>query len=159
MQRSHAYSHTHTRTRPFTLKSPIRNGIYQVLKTAGNPELGGNSFETRLMQVFAAEFHRKYKLNVTESKKAVHKLRAECERVVQVLSTSANTMASIDTLMEGVDLHLPIDRQQFNKYCADLFEAALAPVKSMVCDHLCVPVGAIVGALWGGGGGGAPPPF
>jgi molecular chaperone DnaK (HSP70) len=45
--------------------------------------------------------NRKYQLNVTESKKAVVKLRSECERIVQVLSSTASTMASIESLMEG----------------------------------------------------------
>lgn len=53
------------------------------------------------MQLLASEFMKKYQLNVTESKKAIVKLRSECERIVQVLSSTASTMASIESLMEG----------------------------------------------------------
>eukprot|EP01134_Creolimax_fragrantissima_P001150 CFRG1150T1 len=107
----------------------VRDGLYQIVATETNPEMGGTAFDTRLMQYFAMEFMKKSKLDIRTSPRAIAKLRLECERITNVLTTSSKTMAAIDSLMEGVDLHASMDRERFETLCEPLFQQALAPIE------------------------------
>nr|VZH94970.1 unnamed protein product [Spirometra erinaceieuropaei] len=56
----------------------IEDGIFEVKSTAGDTHLGGEDFDSRLVNHFAAEFKRKYKKDVLENKRAVRRLRTAC---------------------------------------------------------------------------------
>ncbi|KAL7060531.1 hypothetical protein AAHC03_010007 [Spirometra sp. Aus1] len=112
----------------------IEDGIFEVKSTAGDTHLGGEDFDSRLVNHFAAEFKRKYKKDVLENKRAVRRLRTACERAKRTLSSSAQANVEIDSLLEGIDFYTAITRARFEELCGDLFRSTQEPVEKALRD-------------------------
>ncbi|TDH70730.1 hypothetical protein CCR75_004220 [Bremia lactucae] len=67
----------------------IEGGIFEVMATAGDTHLGGEDFDNRLVEHFAAEFKRKYRKDLSTNQRALRRLRTACERAKRTISTSA----------------------------------------------------------------------
>ena len=52
----------------------IEEGIFEVKSVAGDIHLGGNDFDSRMVEHFIGEFQRKYKKDMSSSKKSVQRL-------------------------------------------------------------------------------------
>ncbi|CAI0454332.1 unnamed protein product [Linum tenue] len=117
----------------------IDNCVFQVLATGGNTHLGGGDFDQRVMDYFVDLIKRKYKKDISEDRKALGKLRRECERVKRVLSSQTQARVEIDSLTEGMDLSgmdftEPLTRARFEDLNSDLFEKTLEVVKRTLAD-------------------------
>ncbi|CAL1392277.1 unnamed protein product [Linum trigynum] len=112
----------------------IDNGVFQVLATGGNTHLGGGDFDQRVMDYFVDLIKTKYKKDISEDRKALGKLRRECERVKRVLSSQTQARLEIDSLTEGMDLSEPLTRARFENLNLDFFERTLEVVKSTMED-------------------------
>ena len=112
----------------------IDDGIFEVISTAGNTHLGGEDFDSRLVDHFIGEFNRKHKKNISDNKRAIRRLRTACERAKRTLSSSAQARIEIESLYEGVDFYTTITRARFEELCGDLFRATLEPVEKALRD-------------------------
>ena len=112
----------------------IDDGIFQVKATAGDTHLGGEDFDTRLLNHFLDEIKRKYKVDIRGNHKAIRKLRTACEKAKRTLSTSANATIEVDSLFDGNDFNSSITRARFEELCSDLFRACIDPVESVLRD-------------------------
>ncbi|XP_005998228.2 heat shock 70 kDa protein-like [Latimeria chalumnae] len=112
----------------------IDDGIFEVKSTAGDTHLGGEDFDSRMVNHFIAEFKRKYKKDITENKRAVRRLRTACERAKRTLSSSTQASIEIDSLYEGIDFYTSITRARFEELNADLFRGTLDPVEKALTD-------------------------
>lgn len=72
----------------------IAGGIFEVKATAGHTHLGGEDFDSRMVEYFSQEFKRKYKKDMAGNKRALRRLRTACERAKRTLSSS--TQATIE---------------------------------------------------------------
>ena len=112
----------------------IEEGIFEVKATAGDTHLGGEDFDTRLVNHFTAEFKRKYKKDITDNKRTMRRLRTACERAKRTLSSSATASIEIDALYSGQDYYTSITRAKFESLCDDLFRGTLKPVEKVLTD-------------------------
>ena len=112
----------------------IDEGIFEVKATAGNSHLGGEDFDTELTNYCIADFKRKNKKDLSESKRSVRRLRTACERAKRTLSTTASTTIEIDSLFEGIDYNISITRARFNEMNAALFRKTMVPVEKVLED-------------------------
>ena len=112
----------------------IDDGIFEVKSTAGDTHLGGEDFDNRMVDHFAAEFKRKFKKDITGNARALRRLRTACERAKRTLSGSAQASIEIDSLFEGIDFYTSITRARFEELCADLFRSTLDPVEKALRD-------------------------
>ncbi|KAM7537654.1 hypothetical protein Aperf_G00000064314 [Anoplocephala perfoliata] len=112
----------------------IEDGIFEVKSTAGDTHLGGEDFDSRMVNHFVEEFKRKHKKDLTTNKRAIRRLRTACERAKRTLSSSAQANIEIDSLMEGIDFYTSITRARFEELCADLFRSTLEPVEKALRD-------------------------
>ncbi|KAH8704247.1 molecular chaperone Hsp70 [Talaromyces proteolyticus] len=112
----------------------IEEGIFEVKATAGDTHLGGEDFDSRLVNHFANEFKRKYKKDLTTNARALRRLRTACERAKRTLSSSAQTSIEIDSLFEGIDFYTSITRARFEELCQDLFRSTMEPVERVLRD-------------------------
>lgn len=112
----------------------IDDNIFEVKATAGDTHLGGEDFDTRLMNHFAEEFKRKYKKDIMESKRAVRRLRTACEQAKRTLSSATVATIEIDSLHDGQDFSTTITRAKFENLCDDLFRLTMAPVEQVLRD-------------------------
>jgi heat shock protein 1/8 len=112
----------------------IDDGIFEVKATAGDTHLGGEDFDTRLVEHFMKEFKRKHKFDISDNKKALRRLRTSCERAKRTLSSTATTSIEIDSLYEGIDFNGSITRARFEELCNDLFRKTMEPVEKVLKD-------------------------
>merc|ERR1712216_321899 len=112
----------------------IEEGIFEVKATAGDTHLGGEDFDTRMVDYFASEFKRKSKKDLTESARSMRRLRTVCERAKRSLSTTAQTAIEIDSLYDGIDFFSSCSRAKFEELNIDLFRKCMEPVEKTIRD-------------------------
>ncbi|EJS43996.1 ssa4p [Saccharomyces arboricola H-6] len=112
----------------------IDEGVFEVKATAGDTHLGGEDFDSRLVNFLADEFKRKNKKDLTSNQRSLRRLRTAAERAKRTLSSSAQTSVEIDSLFEGIDFYTSITRARFEELCADLFRSTLEPVEKVLTD-------------------------
>ena len=71
-------------------------GIFEVKATAGDTHLGGEDFDNRLVSYFVKEFKKQTKLDISENKRAMMRLRTASERAKRSLSSNTQTTIEID---------------------------------------------------------------
>ena len=81
----------------------IEDGIFEVKATAGDTHLGGEDFDTRMVQWCIHEFKRKNKIDPSKNPRSLRRLRTQCERAKRTLSSSMSTTIEVDSLFEGID--------------------------------------------------------
>jgi len=101
---------------------------------SGDTHLGGEDFDQRMMDHFVKEFKRQHKHDLTQSDRAVRRLRTACERAKRTLSSSTKANIEIDSLYEGIDFNSSITRARFEDLCADYFRNTLVPVEKVLRD-------------------------
>ncbi|XP_057550780.1 luminal-binding protein 5-like [Amaranthus tricolor] len=115
----------------------IDNGVFEVLSTSGDTHLGGEDFDHRIMDYFIKMIKKKHNKDITKDKKALGKLRRECERAKRALSSQHQVRVEIEALVDGIDFSEPLTRARFEELNADLFKKTMAPVKKALEDaHL-----------------------
>jgi L1 cell adhesion molecule like protein len=112
----------------------IDDGVFEVKATAGDTHLGGEDFDTRLVEHFSREFKRKQKIDISDNKKALRRLRTACERAKRTLSSTASTTVELDSLADGADFNSTITRARFEELCMDLFKKTMEPVEKVLKD-------------------------
>ena len=108
--------------------------LFEVKSTAGDTHLGGEDFDSRLVDHFCKEFERKYKKNLKSNPRSLRRLRTAAERAKRTLSSSTEATIEIDALYEGIDFYTRVSRARFEELCADLFRATLEPVEKALAD-------------------------
>ena len=112
----------------------IEEAVYEVKSTAGDTHLGGEDFDTRLVNHFAQEFKRKHKKDISDNARAMRRLRTSCERAKRTLSSATNATIEIDSLYEGIDFNSSITRARFEELNMDLFRGTMEPVERALKD-------------------------
>lgn len=112
----------------------IDDGIFEVIATAGDLRLGGEDLDNKLVEHFMNEFKRKHKKDLSDSPKAIKRLKAACERAKRTLSTSATATIEVDSLYDGIDFQGSITRSRFEELNADFFKKALDCVERAMHD-------------------------
>mmetsp|Transcript_6287 Transcript_6287/g.7806 ORF Transcript_6287/g.7806 Transcript_6287/m.7806 type:complete len:651 (+) Transcript_6287:67-2019(+) len=112
----------------------ITGGVFTVKATAGDTHLGGQDFDTNLLDFFKADFKKKTGLDISGDARALRRLRTACERAKRTLSSSAQTSIEIDSLYEGIDFYTSITRARFEELCQDLFRSTIDPVEKVLRD-------------------------
>lgn len=112
----------------------IEDGVFEVKATAGNTHLGGEDFDTRLVNHFVQDFKRKHKKDISDNKRSLRRLRTACEKAKRTLSATASTTIEIDSMYDGIDYNANITRARFEELCMDLFRKCMEPVEQVMKD-------------------------
>jgi len=112
-------------------------GIFEVRATAGNGHLGGEDFDNLLMKHFMDEFKRKNRVDMSDNKRSVRRLKTACEKAKRTLSSSSTANLEIDSIYEGIDFFTSITRAKFESLCMTLFQQSLEPVSKVLQDASC----------------------
>ncbi|XP_014256536.1 major heat shock 70 kDa protein Ab-like [Cimex lectularius] len=108
--------------------------LFEVKSTAGDTHLGGEDFDSRLVNHLAEEFKRKYKKDLKPNPRALRRLRTAAERAKRTLSSSTEASIEIDALFDGIDFYTKVSRARFEELCSDLFRNTLQPVEKALQD-------------------------
>jgi heat shock protein 1/8 len=95
--------------------------------------LGGEDFDSRMVEHFVQEFKLKFKKDLHSNPRAIRRLRTACERAKRNLSVSAKTTIEIDALLDGIDFTSVITRAKFEQLNGDLFKC-MEPVTRVLQD-------------------------
>ncbi|KAG0678167.1 Ribosome-associated molecular chaperone SSB [Kluyveromyces marxianus] len=112
----------------------IAGGVYTVKSTSGNTHLGGQDFDTNLLEHFKAEFKKKTGADISGDARALRRLRTAAERAKRTLSSVAQTTVEVDSLFDGEDFEATITRARFEDINAALFKSTLEPVEQVLKD-------------------------
>ena len=112
----------------------IDDSVFEVRATAGDTHLGGEDFDTVLVNHFIAEFQKKNKVDITPNKRAVRRLRTACETAKRTLSSATVANIEIDSLHEGIDFNTSLTRAKFEILCDGLFRKTILPVEQVLRD-------------------------
>ncbi|GIZ43040.1 hypothetical protein CKM354_000628400 [Cercospora kikuchii] len=112
----------------------IQGGVFTVKATAGDTHLGGQDFDTNLLEHFKKEFQRKTKADLSGDPRALRRLRTACERAKRTLSNGTQTTIEIDSLFEGHDFNSNITRARFEDINSKAFNGTIQPVEQVLKD-------------------------
>jgi len=116
----------------------ISDGVVEVRSTSGDPLLGGEDFDQRIIDWLALRFAEEHAIDLKADRTALQRLKEAAERAKQELSSAMET-----------DIHLPfiaadatgpkhliatLDRATLEQLCADLIERTLEPCKRALAD-------------------------
>lgn len=112
----------------------IDNGVFEVKATSGNTHLGGEDFDQRMMDFFIAQFKRKTGIDISNDKRALQRLRKQCENAKRTLSTQTSATVDCEALAQGQDFSSTISRAKFEELNMDLFKKTIVPVTQVLKD-------------------------
>jgi L1 cell adhesion molecule like protein len=113
----------------------IDDGVFEVKATAGDTHLGGEDFDSAMVDWCVQEFEKKNKnTNVKDNARAIRRLHTACERAKRTLSSSTQVNIEIDTLIDGIDFNAVITRAKFESLCDAAFRRTIAPLEQVLRD-------------------------
>ncbi|KAI4352355.1 hypothetical protein L6164_006618 [Bauhinia variegata] len=112
----------------------INGDTFKVLATNGDTHLGGEDFDSKLVNHFVREFRRKHDEDINGNARALRRLRTACERAKRELSSVDETDIQIDSLYNGIDFVTTITRARFEELNMELFMKCMEPVKKCLSD-------------------------
>ncbi|PEQ11227.1 molecular chaperone DnaK [Novosphingobium sp. PC22D] len=120
----------------------IGDGVFEVKSTNGDTFLGGEDFDTKLVEWLADKFKAKENMDLRSDKLALQRLKEAAEKAKIELSSTASTeinLPFITARMEGgstTPLHLveTVTRADLEKMVADLIKRTIEPCKKALAD-------------------------
>ena len=114
----------------------LGEGVYEVVATDGDLELGGNRWDDAIVEWFTAEVQRERDTDLREV--ASHRLKRAAETAKRTLSDSTETMVAVDlseTAILGTDrVERTLTRDHFEWLTEELVDRALDPVERTLED-------------------------
>ncbi len=116
----------------------ISNGVFDVKATCGDTQLGGNNFDSKIVDWLAEKFLTKYKIDLRRDRQALQRLTEAAEKAKCELSGLNKTKISLPfiTTNEQGPLHIDetLDRKLFESLSQDLLDRLLEPVQIALDD-------------------------
>jgi len=112
----------------------IDHGVFEVKATSGNTHLGGEDFDQRLMDYCISQFKRKHNIDISKEKRALQRLRKQCESAKRTLSSQSSATIDCEALSAGIDFSTSITRAKFEELNMDLFKKTMIPVTQVLKD-------------------------
>ncbi|HET9629599.1 MAG TPA: molecular chaperone DnaK, partial [Novosphingobium sp.] len=120
----------------------IGDGVFEVKSTNGDTFLGGEDFDSKLVEYLADQFKKKEGLDLRTDKLALQRLKEAAEKAKIELSSAQTTeinLPFITARMEGgatTPLHLveTVTRADLEKLVADLIARTMEPCRKALAD-------------------------
>ena len=116
----------------------VGDGIFEVLSTAGDTNLGGDDFDKVLVDWLMADFKEKEGINLADDIQALQRLTEAAEKAKMELSTVEKTTIHLPfiTADKTGPKHIETDltREKFESLCQDLIQRCKIPVEKSLAD-------------------------
>jgi molecular chaperone DnaK len=116
----------------------LGDGVFEVKSTNGDVHLGGDDFDSRIMNWLADEFKRDENVDLRKDPMALQRLKEASEKAKIELSSSQETEINLPyiTSVDGVPRHLvkKLSRAKFEQLVDDLVRRTLEPCRKAVAD-------------------------
>jgi chaperone protein DnaK len=116
----------------------VGDGIFEVLSTAGDTNLGGDDFDKALVRWLVQDFEEKEGTNLTKDIQALQRLTEAAEKAKMELSNVEKTTINLPfiTADKNGPKHIQQDltREKFETLCKDLIDRCRIPVEKALKD-------------------------
>jgi molecular chaperone DnaK len=116
----------------------LGDGVFEVKSTHGDTHLGGDDFDSRLIDFLADEFKKQESIDLRKDPMAMQRLKDAAEKAKIELSSSQKTNVNLPfiTADQTGPKHLSIDitRPKFEQLVADLVKRTLGPCEKAIKD-------------------------
>jgi molecular chaperone DnaK len=116
----------------------VGDGIFEVLSTAGDTNLGGDDFDKALVRWLVEDFEAKEGTNLTKDIQALQRLTEAAEKAKMELSNVEQTTINLPfiTADKNGPKHIQQDltREKFETLCKDLIDRCRIPVEKALKD-------------------------
>ena len=116
----------------------VGDGVFEVKSTNGDTFLGGEDFDSKLVEFFAADFNKAEGIDLTKDKLALQRLKEAAEKAKIELSSAQTTEVNLPfiTADQNGPKHLVknISRSDLEKLVDDLIKRTLEPCKKALAD-------------------------
>ncbi len=116
----------------------ISDGVFEVLATAGNNRLGGDDFDTRVIDWMADTFKKENGIDLRKDKMAAQRLKEAAEKAKIELSGMNSTQINLPFITADATgpkhFDATLTRAEFDKLTHDLVEATMGPTRKVLAD-------------------------
>ena len=116
----------------------IGDGVFEVKSTNGDTFLGGEDFDMRLVNYFAAEFKKDQGIDLKNDKLALQRLKEAAEKAKIELSSASQTEINLPFITADASgpkhLTMKLTRSKFESLVDDLVQRTVGPMKSALKD-------------------------
>ncbi|KAK0463575.1 heat shock protein 70 [Desarmillaria tabescens] len=112
----------------------IKDGVFEVLATAGDTHLGGEDFDNRVIDHLVKKYKQKTGTDVSTNQKTTGKLKKEVENAKRTLSTQQSTRIEIESFENGNDFSETLTRAKLEELNMSLFRKTMKPVEQVLKD-------------------------
>jgi molecular chaperone DnaK len=121
----------------------VGDGVFEVKSTSGDTHLGGDDWDSRIVDYVAAEFKKEHGIDLTKDKQAMQRLREGAEKAKVELSNVVQTNINLPFISATADgpVHLDVNltRAKFEELTRDLVERCVKPFNSAIEDAKIKP--------------------
>ena len=116
----------------------VGDGIFEVLSTAGNTNLGGDNFDKVLVNWLINDFKNAENIDLVEDIQALQRLTEAAEKAKMELSTVEKTTIHLPFITAGKDgpkhIETELTRDKFEDLCKELIQKCKIPVEKALSD-------------------------
>ena len=116
----------------------VGDGIFEVLSTAGNTNLGGDNFDKVLVDWLINDFKNVENIDLVEDIQALQRLTEAAEKAKMELSTVEKTTIHLPFITAGKDgpkhIETELTRDKFEDLCKELIQKCKIPVEKALSD-------------------------
>ena len=116
----------------------LGDGVFEVVATNGNNELGGDDFDERIIDYVAKEFKSEHGIDLRKDNMALQRLKDAAENAKKELSSVKETNINLPFITQTEDgpKHLDVDitRAKFNEITEDLVKKTMDPSQTALDD-------------------------
>ena len=121
----------------------LGDGVFEVKSTNGDVHLGGDDFDSVIMNWLAEEFQKDEGIDLRKDPMALQRLKEASEKAKIELSSSTNAEINLPYIMpvDGIPKHLvkSLSRAKFEQLSDELFKRAMEPVRIAMKDASLSP--------------------
>jgi molecular chaperone DnaK len=116
----------------------IGDGVFEVRSTNGDTFLGGEDFDTKIVNYVAEEFQKQNGIDLRKDPLALQRLRQRAEEAKKALSSTAEYSFSEPYITAGpsgpMHLNMKLTRAKLESLVEDLVQRTLAPCRAALKD-------------------------
>lgn len=122
----------------------IGDGVFEVKSTNGDTFLGGDDFDSKIIEWIIAEFKKEHGKDLAKDPQALQRVKDAAEKAKKELSSAQQTEINQPFITQGDDgnplhLTLSLSRAKLEELVDDLVEQSFKPVKKALKDAKMQP--------------------
>ena len=116
----------------------VGDNVVEVKSTNGDTQLGGDNFDTKVLEWLIDEFKKDQGIDLRNDKMALQRLKEAAEKAKIELSTRQETDINLPFVTADASgpkhLNLKLTRSKFEQMCEELVQRSLEPCKKALSD-------------------------